>query len=1122
MPTAAAAAALLLALVPMIQTPLSIPALPYDVILLFISGTAAPTQETTLSAPSSAWYSNAGATGLLMQPAFRHFLSNTTYADDLEIRTVLWLGPIGAGPIELEYGSELATSISVFDGITVEKVTRMQGLPQSGVGSSLGRWIRSQSNATWTTPFLGPLWDQREAKLQASMGGLGTGTERIRFIHAYTKGAADRTNWDDAPTLGSLDAFGTFLVSAVSDPAKFEAQADHATDYKDYSYYPFAGSIVSWSPVGSYIFAVVDFLLATGSMVWAGHRRYATAEGSPWTIEARAWLWTFLLWIAGLCVVGVLLPTGIWWAVTSSGASLKLYLSLGLPSMIPSPSLPLLSASVMLAWSAVSTGESTVPALHVAGIWLMALINLVLTAVMPSANWVLSWTVFFGLFFGVLEFWCEEYGRWLIKVEDLEHYDEMLEEFTLWEDEQEFAEKLNGEMVEDWYAVMDDGIGGPPDGHSASFGRSQSPGGRHRSGVMFDASANRGRSGFVNATGTRARSTFIDATAADHLSELLDATAARAQSNYLEVTTARARMLESILHPEAPLWDSAVASAPSDALGTPGRDDTRPRSRTEAMDSSRGRTRSLSRRRSANFGAHAHASPSFASAERHLSQRNQTHLGVPHARRAAAETWNTPMYADIDTLGGAMALSDIVDDMMQNGGSFDAEEIEDEGPSILERSNAEVYRLFYTPHLYHHPTTFFLVLRAVFLPFMAFAPIWAAVTATETSTAQMSSWANDVTGVPWVAVIPSVVTALAVTSVTPLWAMWSENRVTSRGVEKDWWWVRWLVPVALFVAFLGTFIAGYTRAAQFQNGGSFPVPTTIGYFLDTSLPFGSSGSALFYTVDETAYTPFSLQFLGYALAADEYHWIPMPIYLDYGRSPTGIRQKGRQSIQSNAALWSLVPPEAAVLSDLYTNGTNQRDIVLQITSPRGAVNFAVQVVAPANVLSLRVWGANVDLSKPPAPYVNSSSTGAFNRFHVECVPCPPDGVRIGMTLVASDSNLTITVKTSETSWGLPYKDSSTAFPPFQWDDRPLGKEIMGSWWGMADPTVVYAQNLLFSKFNTSGLENGTLTTVSASTTLASTGTVSSVKTTVASTKSTVKSSSSTRRTTKKVNKRHYQ
>jgi len=705
--------------------------------------------------------------------------------------------------------------------------------------------------------------------------------------------------------------------------------------------------------------------------------------------------------------------------------TMKLYLPLGLPPMIPSPSLPLLTASLTLAWAAVSTGESTIPTLHSSSMLLLAIMNVIVTALIPPSNWFLSFTILFGVLIGLVEFWCDEYARYLVKREDVEHYEEQLENWKEFEsaimmEEEGFAE----EGVPIWTNLA---VPAP----STTF--SSRSNGHRSSGVP------RGQSATL---------------------------AIASEYSYGEP-------LEGV--------DYRSVSG----LG---------------MDS----RRSGSSRRGGSPDRSRHGS-----------------------RRAAAQSRNVATYADIDTPAGAAVLSDMVDDMLRDDPDFDDEYFGSQDPlhghgdlereySPVERANEEVYRLFYTGHLYHLPTTLFLVVRALTLPFMALAPILAAVAVTETTTDQMSSWVNDVTGVPWVAVVPSAATAITVSAIIPLWAMWSENRVTERGVEKDWSWMRWTPAAALFIAFLGTFLYGLLHATKFTDGGAYPIPTTVGYFLDTSLPFGTTGGTMFFSTDETIYTPFSAQLMGFPIAPDSFRQIPMPVTLDYGRSATGLRMKGRQTIQSNAAMWSLQAPEVTVRSDLYYGtDTTKRDMRLVVGGPRGAYNWAVQVQAPSNVLELRVDETPVDLSKPPGRFITTGGT-SFNKFHIECVGCPQNAMVLDMILDGTRGNVTVGI--SELSWGLPYAESSTAFPPFPWDPRPAPKEQMGSWWGMADPTIIFASNLIVSRVNASAFEVGggdeaTRTTVRTSTTRVSSSTsllVSSTKTVLsATTKTTAKTTAKT-------------
>ncbi|KAI9027756.1 hypothetical protein DFJ74DRAFT_502444 [Hyaloraphidium curvatum] len=476
------------------------------------------------------------------------------------------------------------------------------------------------------------------------------------------------------------------------------------------------------------------------------------------------------------------------------------------------------------------------------------------------------------------------------------------------------------------------------------------------------------------------------------------------------------------------------------------------------------------------------------SAERLREDKEREAAAVPEwlaARRESArngEGVGVPEWSAAGQSAGAV-LSDLVDELLaEAGGYYDAEQPEGHGSqdrlhsasddaeavdeedeeyveySPVEIANAEVYRLFYTPHLYHLPTTLFLLVRTAFLPFLALAPIWAAVTAVETTTNPMNSWSLAVGGVPWIAVAPSAAAAIAVAAVVPLWALWSENRVTGRGVEKDWAWLRWLPCIAFFFAFLGCFLAGLLGASKFVDGnGAYPVPTTIGYLMDSSLPFGTASATMFFSMDEAVYTPFTAQFMQFPIAPESFHLVQTSPYLDYGRGMLGLRVKGRQTLQANAPLWSLTTPSVGVVSDLYADNntdTTKRNLTLLIGGPRGSVHWSVQITAPANVVGLQVWDHKVDLSRPPQRFVTSGAGGAgsaaFSRFHLDCIPCPPDGLQVSMILSSTAGNTT--VRMSETGWGLPWKDSSMAFPPFPWEDRSA-KEMMGGLWGMSDPTV---------------------------------------------------------------------
>lgn len=312
-PKLAAAPGILLALLQRLISKTTTPALSSDVILLWISGSTAPTLHTTLRAPSSSWYRDSAETGLLLQPGFREFVTSAYWPSDVE--TVVWLGKIGRGPLDLAFATELRSS-TVYDSATFKYNTvqtrRKQGVPNVGAGSSLGAWVGDRGNVTSRIPFLGVLWDPKmPSQLGYSNSGLGVKGEMTRFLHLYTRGSVDKLDWFDKPTNGSLQAVGEFLEQYLADPGKVEANAEHGTNYEGWNYYPLGNLMVSYGPGGAWALAVIDFLLAIAYVGWGIWRRYATAPGMSLWRECWGWLWTSVLWILGMCL-GAGLPVAVW------------------------------------------------------------------------------------------------------------------------------------------------------------------------------------------------------------------------------------------------------------------------------------------------------------------------------------------------------------------------------------------------------------------------------------------------------------------------------------------------------------------------------------------------------------------------------------------------------------------------------------------------------------------------------------------------------------------------------------------------------------------------------------------------------------------------------------------
>ncbi|KAI9027755.1 hypothetical protein DFJ74DRAFT_660331 [Hyaloraphidium curvatum] len=311
--------ALLLALLRHLLNPTS-PALPYDILLLWTSGTSAPTQHYTLSAPTSAWYADSGMTGLLMQPGFRDFTTSEMWKSAAPA-AVVWLGPVGPGALEVDYAAEMRGSWQPSgDGSgrqVWERTRRLQGVPRWGAGSSIGRHLRMRSNVTWNAPFLGPLWDAGFDALSARSMDAGEG-ERTRFVHAYTRGAIDSADWGARPTHAGLEAVGGWLRGIAADPGQLEADAAYGLDHAGTNYYPLASGMASYSLAGAWAFAGIDMVLATLALAFAFWRRYATEEGSGWGTELGAWCWASALWVIGVGVVGTAVPVGVWWIASFS------------------------------------------------------------------------------------------------------------------------------------------------------------------------------------------------------------------------------------------------------------------------------------------------------------------------------------------------------------------------------------------------------------------------------------------------------------------------------------------------------------------------------------------------------------------------------------------------------------------------------------------------------------------------------------------------------------------------------------------------------------------------------------------------------------------------------------